>query len=144
MQFWQSPFDREQSRAWVARSMAAYDSGLGRLAVVMKENGLLVGDCGLMRTPVNGVSEVDLGYILFRDHWGKGRAIEAARACLVFALDVLKRRRIVASMETKHVASRRGAEKIGMTLESEFSNWKNRNVATLLFAVNGRESHCSA
>ena len=136
MQFWPKPFDYEGAERWVKRSIDAYrDLGFGRYAVILKSSGELIGDCGYMRTKVNGVEENDLGYILDKKFWNQGFATEAAKACLQYGLEVLKMKRIVASMETKNLASKAVAENIGLRLEQEFVNSRNRDLPTFLLST---------
>jgi [ribosomal protein S5]-alanine N-acetyltransferase len=133
MKFWPAPFTLEQTQRWLNRSITA--NKLTRYAVILKENGELIGDFGFMRTEVNGVEENDLGYIFSKEYWGKGLATEAASTCLKYGKEILQLERIVASMENKNIASKRVAEKIGMKLEREFINARNRNLPTLLFSI---------
>ena len=115
---WGEPLDREGARAWIARNIARYEAdGFGRCAVVVRATGRLVGDCGLARTEVEGASEVELGWIVARSEWGRGIAPEAAAAWRDFAFDVLRLDRIVSMVGAENVASRRVAEKLGMTVE---------------------------
>jgi RimJ/RimL family protein N-acetyltransferase len=136
MQFWPKPFDLEGATRWVERSIQAYrDLGFGRYGVILKSSGNLIGDCGFMRTEVNGREENDLGYILDKKYWNQGLATEAAKACLRYGLDHLKMNRIVASMETKHLASKAVAGRIGLRVEQEFINPRNRNLPTFLLSI---------
>src|SRR5688572_22634945 len=54
-------------------------NGYGRWAVEMLDNGRFLGWCGLKK--LDG-GDVDLGYRLMREHWGKGYATQAGRECL--------------------------------------------------------------
>ena len=136
MQFWPQPFEREGTERWVNRSIAAYrELGFGRYAVILKASGELIGDCGFMRSEVNGILENDLGYIFDKQVWSQGFATEAAKACLQYGIDHLNMKRVVASMETKHLASRAVAEKIGLRFECEFINARNRHRPTALLAL---------
>ena len=54
-----------------------------------------------------------------RASWGKGYAPEAARACLDYAFNVMKRDHLISLIDPKNVSSIRVAEKIGETLEGE-------------------------
>ena len=84
---------------------------------MLRETGELVGDCGLVTTAVEGVPEVELGWIVRRPHWGRGIATEAATAWRDHAFDVLALDRIVSMVSERNPASRRVAEKLGMTVE---------------------------
>ena len=115
---WGEPLDRDGARAWIERNRARYEAdGFGRCAVVLRATGELVGDCGLARTTVEGVPEVELGWIVSRAYWGQGIATEAAEAWRDHAFGRLGLDRIVSMVSEENVASRRVAEKLGMTVE---------------------------
>lgn len=115
---WGDPLDRDGTRAWIERNVARYEAdGFGRCAIVLRATGELVGDCGLVSTTVEGVPEVELGWIVRGSHQGRGIATEAAAAWRDFAFDVLALDRIVSMVSELNPASRRVAEKLGMTVE---------------------------
>jgi len=117
---WGGPLDREGARAWVERNIARYAShGFGRCAVIWRETGELVGDCGLIPTVVEGVDEVELGWITRRSFWGRGIATEAGAAWRDHGLGALGLPRIVSMIKPENVASRRIAEKLGFSVERE-------------------------
>jgi ribosomal-protein-alanine N-acetyltransferase len=60
---------------------------------------------------------MELGYVLARDHWGKGYVPEAARTLLGHAFSTTPVERVFAPIFSENVKSRRAAEKIGLTLE---------------------------
>ena len=138
MQFWPRPFTESDTRNWMERAMASYQSnGFGRWAVIFRENGVQIGDAGLMRTEVNGNPEVDLGYILHTDYQKRGFGIEAAQAALMFGAET-GLPRIVANMAHDNIASQRVAERLGMVKELEFRNARNREIVTYLYTYLSR------
>jgi RimJ/RimL family protein N-acetyltransferase len=84
--------------------------------VVLKANGVLVGDCGLTHMQVEGVLEVELGYDLRSAYWHRGLATEAATAVRDHAFEVLELPRLVSLIRQGNRASQRVAEKVGMRL----------------------------
>jgi ribosomal-protein-alanine N-acetyltransferase len=137
MQFWPKPLDRNEVQKWIQDSIDSYElNGMGRFAVILKSNDECIGDCGLRTSEINGINENDLGYILDKKFWGHGYATEAAEACLHYGFKTLGLNRIVANMETRHIASKRVAEKIGLQIECEFINLRNRNFLTFLLSKN--------
>lgn len=78
-----------------------------------------------MNQRVDGVSEIEVGYHLRRDFWGQGLATEAALGCLEYGFTTLDRRRFVSLIHPQNMASRRVAEKVGMTHRREVE-WKNK------------------
>ncbi|HSJ44181.1 MAG TPA: GNAT family N-acetyltransferase [Euzebyales bacterium] len=117
---WGPPRNREKSRSWIERNIRRYEEDrFGRCAVILRDTGEFVGDCGLIRTRVERQSEVELGWIVRRAHRGKGIATEAAASWRDYAFDTLGLERIVSMVSENNVASRRVAEKLGMTVERE-------------------------
>ena len=89
------------------------EHGFTLWALIEKASGRLIGDCGLI--PVEGKGpEVEIGYHLARDCWGRSLAAEAAAEVLRFGGSTLGLQPIIAVIEPEHRASRRVAEKIGM------------------------------
>ena len=118
MAAWPAPLTYEESRAWISRNRERYGTdGFGRCAVVWRETGELVGDAGLARTEVEGTPEVELGWVVRHDLWGRGIATEAGAAWRDFAFEELGLTRIVSMIDEANAASRRVAEKLGMSLE---------------------------
>lgn len=79
----------DDALAWAeGRLLKAYrELGHGFWAVERREDGVLVGLCGLFKRPA--LPEPDLGYALLAEHEGRGYALEAARGCVAHARDVL-------------------------------------------------------
>ena len=118
MSSWPAPLTYYESRAWIERNRARYETdGFGRCAVVWRETGELVGDAGLISTVVEATLEVELGWVVRHDMWGRGIATEAGSAWRDFAFDVLGLTRVVSMIAEANAASRRVADKLGMTLE---------------------------
>lgn len=81
-------------------------------AVVERASGAVIGDIGFGVFEPTG--EIELGWTLARDSWGRGYATEAAAACLSAGLAHLGAPRIVAIVDVENIASLRVAERIGM------------------------------
>jgi len=118
MASWPAPLTFEETRSWIERNRARYAAdGFGRCAVVWRESGELVGDAGLISTVVEGTPEVELGWVVRQDLWGRGIATEAGAAWRNFAFETLGLPRIVSMIDETNAPSRRVAEKLGMSLE---------------------------
>ena len=71
---------RTETEGWIRWARASYaDNGWGLWAVVRRDDGRLLGDCGPMPQPVEGKIVPELGYHILRSEWGNGYASEAAR-----------------------------------------------------------------
>jgi ribosomal-protein-alanine N-acetyltransferase len=60
---------------------------------------------------------IHLGYILAKEHWGKGYMPEAVRALVRHAFETTDVQRIFAPIFAENVKSRRAAEKAGLSFE---------------------------
>ena len=91
-------------------------------AVERKEDGALLGFCGLKRAddPQSAiVGEIEIGWRLREDAWGQGYAKEAAAASLDFAFDRLGAQRVVALTVDGNAASWGLMKRLGMTRRPE-------------------------
>jgi [ribosomal protein S5]-alanine N-acetyltransferase len=62
-------------------------------------------------------ARAELGYVLSREHWGKGLMPEAVRAVIRFGFGRMELNRIQARCVAENTASARVMEKAGMTYE---------------------------
>jgi RimJ/RimL family protein N-acetyltransferase len=92
---------------------------LGLWATILKSTGQLIGRCGLLPWTIDGRDEVEVAYLLGQAYWGHGLGTEAARAICDHGFEQLGLARLVALIDHENLASRRVAEKIGMTFEKE-------------------------
>lgn len=88
--------------------------GFSVWAVIERETGELIGDGGLFKRPEG---EVELGYTLRRDRWGRGYATEVAGLWVAAALDELRLEDVIAQCDVPNEASARVLEKVGFVEE---------------------------
>ena len=137
MRFYPAPLGRAGVLEWIDRNRRRYaDIGHGLWAMILNSTGELIGDCGLTRQNVDGVAEIEIGYHVRRDHWGKGYAPEAARACRNYGFAKLNVERLISLIRSENVPSRRVAEKIGMKIWKEVV-W--REFAHVIYAIHRAE-----
>jgi RimJ/RimL family protein N-acetyltransferase len=91
--------------------------GYGMFAAEVKATGELAGRVGFLDPP--GWPGFELGWTLARQHWGKGYAIEGARACLDYAFGPLGRDRVISLIRPANERSIRVAERLGERLAGE-------------------------
>ena len=137
------PHSAEESRAWIERMLATYESlNLGQLAVVRKSDGQLIGRCGLSDLVVEAnaapgtiprgwfqraqvparielIHALDLGYTFDPASWGHGYATEAARCVFDYARANLRWSRIVSVIHPDNARSLRVAERCGLRREGQ-------------------------
>ncbi len=137
MRFYPEPYDRAAVEQWIARNRERYArDGVGLWAMVLKQSGELIGDCGIILHEVEGESLYEIGYHLRRDFWGQGLATEAAIACREWGFANLKLERLISLIRPENLPSRRVAERNGMTIWKEVG-W--RGLQHCVYAVRAKE-----
>jgi RimJ/RimL family protein N-acetyltransferase len=124
-------FTREETAARIARLMHVFElDGIGQFAVERKEDGVVLGRCGILnwetdpwkpvaRAETDEPTETEIGYLLGRRHWGRGYATEAATSVRDYAQGELGEVRLIALIQGGNNASKRVAEKLGMAYERD-------------------------
>lgn len=117
------------------RPLSDYEQcGFGRLAVIEKASGRLVGFCGFKY--VVELGEVDIGYRFLPDCWGKAYATESATALMRDGRRAHGIRRVVGTVHPDNPASGRVLEKIGLRFERLLAPDED-GVCFLLYATPG-------
>ena len=102
----------EQLREKIVRSRTSFlQKGFGEFSVTDLKTNEFLGRAGFAELK-NG--EVEVGYLLLKEHWGKGIATEALCALLDWAGKALSVPRIVAYAPNNHQASIGVMKKAGM------------------------------
>lgn len=118
MRYYPAAFNRAGVEAWIARNQERYSrDGFGLWAMVLKSTSEVIGDCGCVLQDVEGCNEVEIGYHVRRDLWGKGYATEAAKACVEYAFAKLRVEHVISMIRPENLQSRRVAEKNGLTCD---------------------------
>ena len=137
------PRTSEESATWLRSTLASYDElALGYLAVLRKQDGMLIGRCGLMELVAEAVApehrlrkgwfgrkgapigvplilECELGYTFDPGVWGQGFAREAARCVRDYARDVLRLPYAISAILPSNLRSRRLAEREGARTDGQ-------------------------
>ena len=111
---WIGSHTREDVEREIVLQLEHQDSlGWSLWAVEDRRTDRMIGDCGLQPLEHQG-PDVELGYDLHPDAWGRGLATEAARTVMEQAFGPLGIDRVVAVVKPDHVASQRVLEKAGL------------------------------
>jgi RimJ/RimL family protein N-acetyltransferase len=110
---------RSESREWLERNLRHGDEeGLGVFVFRDRETGRLAG-LGLVRPlEIDGYEEVEIGYVVAAELWGRGLATEMAEELIRFA-GRSGLHDLVALTLPENVPSRRVMEKAGFSYERE-------------------------
>lgn len=137
MYAWEHGFSDEETKAWIAENIARYRrDGFSYLAAEERAGGALAGFIGPLAENVNGERRTGVGYILGKNFWGRGYATEGAAACVDYAFDQLGAEEVIAEIRPENSASRRVAERLGMTVRESFVKiYKGKEMPHLICVV---------
>ncbi len=109
----------EQARTYLTdgpiASYARHGFGMGRVA--LKEDGTVVGMCGLLRR--DGMADVEIGYAFLPEFGSRGYAGEAVAGVLRTAVCVHGLGRVIAVVNPDNLPSKRLLEKLGFVAEGD-------------------------
>jgi RimJ/RimL family protein N-acetyltransferase len=100
----------DEAMARQARNLAEHGFCIG--ALVEKDGGRVIGVAGAQ--PLGTTGDLEIGWWLAPEVWGRGYATEAGAAAMRFVLDTLQRERVLAIIDPPNEASKRVAARIGM------------------------------
>lgn len=112
--------DESGVRKFIDVTLKRYErDGTAQWAVIEKQSGTFIGECGIAVQMIDGQKEYEIGYRFNRKYWRQGFASEAAIACRDYGFQKLQLKRLISIIERENVASIGVAKKVGMTLEKE-------------------------
>lgn len=135
-------FSDEEAHQWLDKQLNNYlHDGFGLWAMILKESGEMIGQCGLTIQNCAGEEVLEIGYLLRKEFWHQGYATEAALGCKQYAFDVLFAPGVYSlirddNLPSQEVAKRLGMEEIGSFLKP----YCGENLPHLVFYVENEDS----
>jgi ribosomal-protein-alanine N-acetyltransferase len=117
---WSRAFTEEQLQRMIDEERRL---GFGNWALIHTVSGTFLGECGLSEWDIEGTREIEVGYLLSPEAWGKGYATEAVRAVRDYSFTTLKLPRLIALIHPENEGSARVARKAGFTYEGDVPFW---------------------
>ena len=134
-----STLTREQSGDQISRFVRhRQERGFGLWAAEKRATGAFVGFAGLAHQEdwTEGGHKTEVGWRLDRAFWGQGLATEAAKASVAYGFETLGLVRIISIIQPGNTASRRVAERAGLTPRGE-TRW--RDAPVVWYAIDRRD-----
>jgi RimJ/RimL family protein N-acetyltransferase len=125
-----APLTREESEAQISRFVRHWEErGFGLWAIEHRASGAFVGFVGLVHQDEWSEDEhkTEVGWRLDPAYWGRGLATEGAVASVRYGFEELGLKRIISIIQPENMASRRVAEKAGLSLRGE-TRWQGNDV----------------
>lgn len=137
MYAYEHAFDEKEVREWLEKQFARYEKyGFGLWAVILKESGEMIGQCGLTMQDADGREVLEIGYLFRKAYWHCGYAAEAAIACKKYAFDHLGAEEVFSIIRDSNIPSQNVAKRNGMTVSGSFTkHYYNMDMPHLLFSV---------
>lgn len=141
MRAYEGAFSDEEAESWLLRQQERYrENGLGLYAVLLKETGQLIGQCGLTRQQLPGEEVIEVGYLFHRAHWHRGYATEAAGAFLQYAFEVRREPSVYAIIRDSNLASQRVAKRLHMRPFCRFTkHYRGVDMPHIVFRITSQE-----
>lgn len=138
MKYYPSPFSKEKVENWIKWNIDNYTTfGFGLWAVVLKESGRMIGDCGITMQNIHGKIKPEIGYHINKEYQNMGYATEAALRCKDYLFEKTPFNIVYSYMKHTNVASAKVAQKNGMRLVDEYKD--PVDTVTKVYAVTRKE-----
>ena len=122
------PTNKARSKSWIEKQLLRYkEQRFGLQALIDKKTNELIGQCGLLIQDIDGKTELEVGYHIFKKYWGQGYAPEAAKLFIDYAFSNNLADSVTAIIDQRNSKSQRVADKIGMKRERE-TKWSGLDV----------------
>lgn len=126
MKHYPEPFDEERTRSWIVWNLDNYKKyGFGLWAIILKETGEFIGDCGITIQNIEGEMLPELGYHIHKKYWRCGFGSNAAKAVRDWVFHNTDYDTIYSYMKYTNEGSYFTAIAIGMKKVNEFPDPKN-------------------
>ena len=117
MTAYEHAFSDAETRQWLQRQIDRYQQyGHGLWAVILKESGCMIGQCGLTYQECDGREVLEIGYLFEKAYWHQGYAMEAAAGCKQYAFEQLHAPEVYSIIRDNNFASMNVAIRNGMTV----------------------------
>ena len=127
MMHYPEPYDEAMTRNWIDKNIQRYEEyGFGIWAVILKETGKLIGDCGVTIQNIDGELLPEIGYHIHKNYWQNGFGSEAARAVRDWSFENTQHDCLYSYMKYTNVASYSTALAMGMRKIKEYPDEKNK------------------
>ena len=118
------PNAKARAEYWIEKQLLRYEENrFGLQALINKQSGEFVGQCGLLLQEVDNEPVLEIGYSLLKLHWHKGYATEAAKLFKDYAFETNFSNELVSIIDTKNISSQKVAAQNGMTNLKQTRFW---------------------
>lgn len=139
MYAYEHAFSSEEVQEWLNRQTRRYEEyrhRFGLWAVVLKETGEMIGQCGLTLQEYREREVPEIGYLFRKEFWHQGYATEAAVACKHYAFRTLNYDEVFSIIRDTNIASQKVALRNGMSVKDRLvKHYYHMDMPHLVFSV---------
>jgi len=137
MYAYEGAFSNIEVQSWLDNQIDRYrEYGFGLWAVVLKEKGIMIGQCGLTMQNYNSNMVLEVGYLFQKEYWHCGYATEAAIACKEYAFDKLNAKEVYSIIRDINIPSQNVAKRNGMRCVDKFvKHYRGVDMPHLVYCV---------
>lgn len=143
MYAYEHAFSNDEVVAWLNNQLRRYkEDGFGLWAVVLKDTGKLIGQCGLTVQKIADKEVVEIGYLFNKAYWHNGYATEAARACKYYAFNALGIDEVYSIIRENNLPSINVAKHNGITQKGEFvKHYYGMDMLHLIYSIKNQQNY---
>lgn len=137
MYAYEGAFSSDEVQVWLDRQLERYKQhGFGLWAVILKETGIMIGQCGLTMQDYNSSKVMEVGYLFQKEYWHRGYASEAAIACKEYAFNKLNAKEVYSIIRDTNIPSQNVAIRNGMSCIDKFiKHYRDVDMPHFLFCA---------
>ena len=106
MYAYEHAFSDEECETWFNNQLNRYkEKGYGLLGVFLKENNTFIGQAGITKQNVNNNIVDEIGYLIKKEYWKNGYAIECAKALKQYGFNTLNLNKMYSIIRDNNIAS---------------------------------------
>lgn len=137
MYAWEYDFTDTDVQEWVDKTLEHYNKyNLGFFIMSENKSGNVIGQAALMPDIIENKQYYEISYILKKEYWHKGYAIEVAKALKEYAFYTLKLKEVIFEIRPSNIPSRKVAENLNAEICGEFmKNVRNIKMKHLIYKI---------
>lgn len=130
-------FQDDEVISWFDKMQTSYrQNGYGLWAVILKETGRMIGQCGLTDQTPFEKPVLEIGYLFQKEYWHRGYATESAAAVRDYAFSSLQADELFSIIRCTNLPSRAVAKRLGMFCTKYFvKHYRGVNMPHFLYRV---------
>jgi [ribosomal protein S5]-alanine N-acetyltransferase len=119
---------KDRAKFWIEKQLSRYsENRYGLQALITKDTNEFIGQCGLLLQEIDGEKRVEVGYHIFKKHWGQGYAPEAAKLFIDYGFKNDQADSIISIIHINNIKSQKVALKNGLKRMKQ-TRWSDKDV----------------